>query len=216
MIRVLLVDDHALLRQGTRDALRQDPDIAVVAESARGREALDQAARLRPDVVLLDIKLPDMSGVDVARVLRQDLPEIKVLILTAYDYESYVRALFAIGVHGYLLKDDPGMELIEAIRKVLRGEHVLSAEIVAQLAASRSRSGLAASGTLSDREREVLTLVGRGQRNKEIALKLKIKPSTVETYISNIMVKFDVHSRAEALRIAIERGIIVVDDERKH
>lgn len=212
MIRVLLVDDHALLRQGTRDALRQASDIAVVAESARGRDALDQAARLRPNVVLLDIKLPDMSGVDVARVLRQDLPDIKVLILTAYDYESYVRTLFAIGVHGYLLKDDPGVELIEAIRKVVRGEHVLSAEIVAQLAASRSRSGLAANSTLSDRERDVLRLVGRGQRSKEIALELKIKPSTVETYISNIMVKFDVHSRAEALRIAIERGIIVLDD----
>lgn len=216
MIRVLLVDDHALLRQGTRDALRQDPDIAVVAESARGREALDQATRLHPDVVLLDIKLPDMSGVDVARALRHDLPEVKVLILTAYDYESYVRTLFAIGVHGYLLKDDPGVELIEAIRKALRGEHVLSAGIAAQLAAAHSRSGIAASGTLSHREREVLTLVGHGLRNKEIGQKLGIKLSTVETYISNIMVKFDVHSRSEALRIAIERGIIVVDDERKH
>jgi DNA-binding NarL/FixJ family response regulator len=211
MIRVLLVDDHMPLRAGTRALLREAADIEVVAEAARGAEALDLSARLQPDVVLLDIKLPDISGVDVARTLRHELPEIKVLILTAYDYEQYVRTLFAIGVHGYLLKSDSGLELIAAVRAVTRGEQVLSAEIKAHLARATVRSGVAAAGTLSEREREVLTLVGQGARNKEIAQRLAIKTSTVETYISNAMAKLDVHSRSEALRVAIQRGIIVLD-----
>jgi DNA-binding NarL/FixJ family response regulator len=211
MIRVLLVDDHMPLRAGTRALLREAADIEVVAEAARGGEALDLAARLQPDVVLLDIKLPDMSGVDVARTLRHELPEIKVLILTAYDYEQYVRTLFAIGVHGYLLKSDSGLELIAAVRAVTRGEQALSAEIKAHLSRNTVRSGVAAAGTLSEREREVLTLVGQGARNKEIAQRLAIKTSTVETYISNAMAKLDVHSRSEALRVAIQRGIIVLD-----
>lgn len=212
MIRVLLVDDHMLLRAGTRAILQQAPDINVVAESARGQEALTLAEHLRPNVVLLDIKLPDMKGVEVARALVQDLPEINVLMLTAYNYEQYVRALFAIGVRGYLLKSDSGPELIEAVRAVNRGEQVLSAEIAVQLANARRRSGIAATGTLSEREREVLTLVGRGARNKEIAHHLEIKPSTVDTYLSNAMAKLDVHSRAEALQEAIRRGIIMVED----
>ncbi len=213
MIRVLLVDDHKPLRAGTRALLAEVPDIEVVAEAAGGREALELAARLRPDVTLLDINLPDLNGVEVARALSQDLPEIRVLILTAYNYEQYVRALFAIGVDGYLLKSDPGLELIAAVRGVVRGEHVLSAEIAAQLAASKSRSGLAG-GTLSDRERDVLTLVGQGKRNKEIAQHLKIKTSTVDTYLSSVMAKLDVHARSEAFRVAVERGIIVLDDKR--
>ncbi len=212
MIRVLLVDDHMPLRAGTRALLAEAPDIAIVAETDRGQEALDLAARERPDVVLLDIKLPDMSGVDVARALRQDLPAIKVLILTAYNYETYVRTLFAIDVQGYLLKSDPGLELIAAVRAIMRGEQALSAEITAQLKGATMRSGVAATKTLSEREREVLTLVWRGKRNKEIAAQLKIKTSTVETYISNVMAKLDVQSRADALRLAVERGIIVLGD----
>lgn len=212
MIRVLLVDDHMPLRAGTRALLQGAPDIEIVAESAQGDEAIALSQRLRPDVVLLDIRLQGKSGVEVARVLRQDLPQIKVLMLTAYNYEEYVRTLFAIGVDGYLLKSDSGLELVEAVRAVCRGEQVLSAEIVRELAAAQSHGGRMATGTLSDREREVLTLVGQGSRNKEIAQQLKIKTSTVETYISNAMVKLNVHSRAEALRLAIQRGIIVLDD----
>src|SRR2546428_11003701 len=133
MIRVLLVDDHKPLRAGTRALLVEAPDIEIVAETARGQEAVQLAAHLRPDVVLLDINLPDLNGVEVARTLSQDLPEIKVLILTAYNYEQYVRDLFAIGVHGYLLKSDPGLELIHAVRQVLRGGQGLSTENVPPL-----------------------------------------------------------------------------------
>ncbi len=211
MIRVLLVDDHMPLRAGTRSLLGEATDIEVVAESASGREALALAADMRPDVVLLDISLPDLNGVEVARALSQDLPEVKILVLTGYNYEQYVRALFAIGVNGYLLKSDPALELIAAVREVARGGDALSAEITAQLKAATSRSGIVATGTLSDREREVLTLVGQGLRNKEIGTKIGIKPSTVDTYMSNILVKLDVRSRSEAFRVAVERGIIVLD-----
>jgi len=210
MIRVLLVDDHMPLRAGTRSLLGEATDIEVVAESASGREALALAETMRPDVVLLDISLPDLNGVEVARALSQDLPEVKILVLTGYNYEQYVRALFAIGVNGYLLKSDPALELIAAVREVARGGDALSAEITAQLKAATSRSGIVATGTLSDREREVLTLVGQGLRNKEIGTKIGIKPSTVDTYMSNILVKLDVRSRSEAFRVAVERGIIVL------
>ncbi len=210
MIRVLLVDDHKPLRAGTRALLTEASDIAIIAETASGREAVDLSRQLQPDVVLLDINLPDMTGIDVARTLRDDLPEIKVVILTAYNYEQYVRALFAIGVHGYLLKSDPGLELIAAVRTVLQGKQALSVEIAAQLTVNTVRSGI--TGTLSAREREVLTLVSQGMGNKEIAQKLAIQRSTVDTYISSIFAKLNVHSRSEAFHAAIKRGIIVVPD----
>jgi len=211
MISVLIVDDHMLVRQGTREALRTAADIAIVAEAAQGLEALRLAHALRPDVVLLDIKLPDISGIDVARTLHEDLPDTKVVILTGYHYEQYVRALFAIGVQGYLLKSDSGLELIATIRAVQRGEQILSAEIARTLASRTLRSGVAATPTLSEREREVLMLLARGQRNKDIARTLGIETSTVETYISNAMIKLDVSTRIEAIVAAIQRGAIVPD-----
>lgn len=211
MIRVLLVDDHALLLHGTRALLRDSDDIEIVAESGRGEEALELARRLAPDVVLLDIRLEGMSGVDVARALRQDSPEIKVLILSAHKSEQYVRALFAIGVHGYLLKSATGPELIAAIHAVCAGETVLSREVSAQLAERTRTSGIAAVSTLSDREREVLELVGRGATNKEIAKALTIGVRTVETHVSNAMAKLGAHSRTEAINRAVQRGVITLE-----
>lgn len=210
MIRVLLVDDHVLMRQGTRALLAAATDIAIVGETGRAEEALAQARRLHPDVVLLDIRLHQSSGIDVARALREGLPQVKVLVLTTYDYETYVRALFAIGMHGYLLKTASDIELIEAVRAVHRGETALSAEIAARLTAPR-RSGIAATRALSAREREVLTLVAEGASNREVGCQLGLKEATIESYLSNIMAKLDAHSRTDAVKIAVQQGIIVLE-----
>ncbi len=210
MIRVMLVDDHVLMRQGTRALLSTATDIEIVAETGRAEEARAQARRLHPDVVLLDIRLHQSSGIDVARTLREELPQVKVLVLTTYNYETYVRALFAIGVHGYLLKSASDVELIEAVRAVHRGEMALNAGIAAQLAASR-RSGVGATRALSEREREVLTLVAEGASNREIGQQLGLKETTIESYLSNIMAKLGARSRTDAVKLAVQQGIIVLE-----
>jgi DNA-binding NarL/FixJ family response regulator len=204
----LLVDDHALLREGTRAGLEGDPEIEVVAETGNGDHAVELARSLAPDVVLLDIRLEGMGGVDVARVLRQDLPAVKLLILSAYKSESYVRALFAIGVHGYLLKSATGQELVGAVHDVYGGMTVLGPEISAQLVGPANGSGIPATKALSDRERVVLELIGQGLTNKEIAGRLSIGTRTVESYVSNAMAKLGARSRAEAVTLALQRGII--------
>ena len=207
MVRVMLVDDHVLLRRGTRALLQAAPDVEIVAETGDGQQALALARRLRPNVVLLDIRLSGMSGVDVARTLRHGLPQTKVLMLTAYKYEAYVRALLAIGVHGYLLKKASDTELIEGMRAVCRGETALSAEIAAQL--TTRRSGITVTRVLSEREREVLTLVADGASNGEIGQRLQLKEATIESYLSTIMAKLAARSRTDAVKLAVQRGIIV-------
>ncbi|MGI8967614.1 MAG: response regulator [Chloroflexota bacterium] len=209
MIRVILVDDHRLLRQGTRALLAEAPDIEIVAETHEGEEALALARRLHPDMVLLDIRLPGLSGIDVARVMRQDLPEIRILILTGYHHEQYVRALFAIGVHGYLLKDASGPELIKAVRNIQGGEQVLSPEIAAQ----KLQSSVLASTRLTYRELEVLALVSQGQANKQIAQALGVTTRTIETHMSRVMSKLEARSRVEAINAAREQGILPPEEQ---
>ncbi len=210
MIRVLLVEDHTLMRQGTRALLGLAPDMAVVGEAARGDEALTLARRLRPDVALLDIRLAESSGIEVARTLRWDLPEIRILMLSAYAHETYVRTLFAIGVDGYLLKTASDEELIGAVRAVARGEQVLSAEVTAQLAVRRT-SGTVAATELSARERDVLALVGEGESNQGIAERLYLGKRTVDSYLSSAMGKLGARSRTDAVKVAVQRGIIVLE-----
>ena len=212
MIRVELVEDHTLMRQGTRALLDRTPDVEVVAETGHGEQALALARRLRPDVVLLDLRLSaGPSGIEVARTLRRDLPEIKVLILTAYAQEPYVRTLFAVGVDGYLLKSVSDEELIAALRVVQRGEQWLSPEIAAQLAAQVRRNVVRATDALTGREREVLTLVAQGKSNSEIAQSLYIRPCTVESHVHNALAKLGAHSRTEAINVAVHRGIIMLE-----
>jgi len=216
MIRVLLVDDHVLLRQGTRGLLEQQAaDIQVVGEAGQGEDVLPMARRLCPDVVVLDIQLQGLNGVEVARALRRDLPDVKVLVLTAYPYEQYVRALFAIGVHGYLLKSASDAELIAGVRAVQRGETVLDRDISSRVARRERTSSVVTTGTgtLSEREHAVLRLVSHGDTNKEIAGELGIADHTVESHIGNIMIKLGVRSRVEAVALAVQRGVLVLDNE---
>jgi DNA-binding NarL/FixJ family response regulator len=208
MIRVLLVDDHQLMRQGTRALLGEAGDIDIVAESEQGEEALVLAQHYRPDVVILDIRLQGLGGVEVARRLREDMPVIKILMLTAYDYDQYVRALFAIGVEGYLLKHASGDELIAAVRDVYAGKQVLSPEIEAR----KGQVDIVRPESLTHREIEILTLISRGESNKEIAQVLGITPRTAEWHVGNVMAKLDARSRTEAIRLATQRGIITVEE----
>lgn len=208
MIRVLLVDDHVMMRQGTRALLRESPEIAIVGEAGRGEEALELARELRPDVLVLDIKLEGLSGIDVARQLRVEMPEVRILVLSAYHYEQYVRGMFAIGVDGYLLKSATAAELISGVLAVTRGESVLSEE-VSRTAAPALRGGIAGSDGLSEREREVLELVSRGASNKDVAEGLGISLRTVESHMSNAMAKLGAKSRVEAISVAMQRGIVV-------
>ena len=211
MIRVVLVDDHLLLRQGTAALLSADPQIRIVAETGSGVEALELAHRLQPDVMVLDIRLPDLSGVEVARTLRRDLSQIKVLMLSAYDTEQYARALIAIGVHGYLLKTASGPELIDAVHTICRGEMALSVEIADRLSSQANRAGIAANDRLSTRECDVLVLVGQGWSNKEIATRLNIGVRTVETHVGNAMAKLRARSRTEVVNLAVQHGFISLD-----
>jgi len=208
VIRVLLVDDHTLMRQGTRALLSEAEDIEIVAESERGEEALTLAQEHRPDVVILDIRLPGLGGVEVARRLREDLPATRILILTAYDYDQYVRALFAIGVEGYLLKNATGEELIAAVREVSAGKQVLSPEIEAR----KSNADGFQPDALTDREIEILTLVSKGESNKEIAQVLGITPRTAEWHLGKVMAKLGARSRTEAVRLGRQQGVIDVDE----
>jgi DNA-binding NarL/FixJ family response regulator len=209
MIRVLIVDDHPLMRQAVVAVLSTANDMEVVGEAGDGDEALELASRLRPDVVLLDIRLPGKDGIQVARALCRDLPEARVIMLTSYNLETYVRACFAIGVCGYLLKTADDGEVVAAVRAVARGEQVVSPEIPPS---SVVRSRTAEITTLSDREREVLMLAAQGKTNRAIGQRLGLKENTIESYLGNAFAKLGARSRADAVNRAIQQALIVVPD----
>ena len=212
MIRVLLVEDHPLTRRGTRDLLRDVPDIAVVAETGQGDAAIALAQQLQPDVVLLDLRLlPGPSGVEVARALRQDLPEIKVLVLSGYAEETYVRRLAAIGVHGYALKSALEEELLAAVRAVHAGGQWFSPEIAAQIAGRARGAVTPATDALSERELAVLELVAQGRSNRAIAAALGVTVPTVESHVHNLLAKLGAQSRTEAVARAVQRGLIALE-----
>jgi DNA-binding NarL/FixJ family response regulator len=208
MSTVLLVDDHPLVRQAMRSALAATDDLRVVGEARDGDEAMALARDLRPDLVLLDIRLPGTNGIEVARYLRRELQDIRVVMLSSYDLDVYVRACFAIGVHGYLVKSASDAEVVTALRAVLRGEQWVSPEI----AITAARVGLDGKRELSERERQVLGMAAEGSTNKAIALGLSLKESTVESYLKNAFTKLGVGSRMQAVQRALEEGLIVPRD----
>ncbi|OZB88728.1 MAG: DNA-binding response regulator, partial [Microbacterium sp. 14-71-5] len=187
-IRVLVVDDHALHRDGTRQILAGDADIEVVGDADTGEMALTLAARLSPDVVLMDIRLPGMSGIETTRRLRQTHPAIRVLMVSAYDDDEYVRGALQAGASGHLSKAAPGRELAEAIRLVAQGRSVVAQDILGRLIASHAAVPGANPG-LSVREQAVLDLLAQGLPNREIASLLHISSRTVERHCENVYVK---------------------------
>jgi len=211
-IRVLIVDDHTILRDGVRLLLEMQPDVEVVGEAADGEDAIRQADELRPDVVLMDIGMPGMNGIEATRVFKTRFPEIKVLVLTMHRTEDYFFETLNAGAYGYVLKGAATSEFIEAIRTVSRGEVFLDPTLTKKLLRKIKNSAKDPSGTdhaaLTNREGEVLELLAQGFENKEVAEKLFVSVSTIHTHRTNLMRKLNLSSRRELLEYARRRGIL--------
>jgi two-component system response regulator NreC len=212
-IRVVLADDHRMMREGIRALLERQKDIEVVGEAADGREAVRLAAQLSPDVVVMDVSMPLLNGIEATRQIRRDSPDVAVLILTVHESEDYVAQLLAAGANGYIIKRAAGDELISAIHAVDQGEAFLYpsvARVVIEDYVRRLKEGggLSAQDVLTDREREVLQLIAEGYTNREIADLLHLSIKTVQNHRSKIMNRLDLHDRGELVKYAIQQGII--------
>jgi DNA-binding NarL/FixJ family response regulator len=212
-LRLLIGDDHTLFRQGLRKILEERPDWVVVAEAGDGREAIQQALALNPDVILLDVGMPLLNGIEATRQILRRLPDMRVLILSMHAEEAYVVQALQAGARGYLLKDSAAQDLINGISAVMAGKSFFS-PAVAQVMLDDYVRRLSEQGTtdrydtLSEREREVLQLVAEGRSSKEIADVLSIAHSTVETHRAHIFQKLDIHNTAELVLYAVRRGVI--------
>lgn len=214
-IRILLADDHIMVREGTRRILEREPDLRVVAEAGNGQEMIALAEQERPDVLIVDVSMPVMNGIEATRVVKHVLPQAAVLVLTAYDDDQYVFAILEAGAAGYLLKNVRGSELIDAVRKVYEGESVLHPSIakkVLRRVTCTGPAGGAATEVLSERELEVLRLAARGLSNREIAEKLVLSPRTIQSHMANIFSKLQVGSRTEAVMVGLRRGWLTLQD----
>lgn len=213
MVRILLADDHTLVRQGIRRILEEHPDWRVVEEASDGREALRQALELQPDVVIMDIGMPQLNGLEAARQIARRAPSIRVLILSMHADEAYITQAVEAGAIGYILKDSADTELVKAVSAAIQGRSFFSPKATTILLDEYRRS-LARRGitdryeSLSEREREVLQLIAEGHSNKSIATILGVAPATVETHRSHILEKLDLHSVAEVVLYAVRRGIV--------
>jgi DNA-binding NarL/FixJ family response regulator len=212
-LKILIADDHTLVRQGLRKILETQPGWEVVAEAGDGREAVQQAIQLRPDVVILDLAMPRLNGVEAVQQIERRAPGVRVLVLSMYADEAYVTRAVRAGASGYLLKDSADADLIRAVTAVAQGKSFFS-PTVARIILDEYGRQLAAKGvtdrfdTLSEREREVFQLIAEGHTNKEVAELLHISPATVETHRAHIMEKLDLHSTAELVLCAVRKGVI--------
>ena len=206
-IRVLIVDDHAVLRAGLRTLLNLQPDMEVAGEAAEGLEALERVKRLEPDVVLMDITLPGMEGLEVTKKLKKTHPNVKVLILTMHEDRRYLYSALKAGASGYVVKRAADTELIDAIRAAHRGDVFLHPSMARIVAEDYVEQGATEQG-LSDREREVLRLIAEGCTYKEMAKLLTVSVKTIETYRESIKGKLGLNTRAELVRYALEKGLL--------
>ena len=212
--RVLIVDDHTLLRAGLRSLLAQDPGIEIVGEAADGRDAVRAVGQLSPNLVLMDLTMPGMNGIEAVTEIKRRYPEVRVLVMTLHTSEDFIHASLRAGADGYILKDATHDELRVAIRSVLMGKTYLSMDVSGKVVSGYLGGGKSASGssvfdTLTHREREILKLVAEGRPNKGIAEFLNLSVKTVEKHRSNLMSKLDVHNAAGLTAFAIEKGLLV-------
>lgn len=213
-IRILLADDHTLIRSGIATLLKTNRDFEIVGEAADGEEAVEKTKQLRPDVLVIDLSMPKLSGIEATRIIKKQYPDVNILVLTMHESEEYVYQIVKSGAGGYVLKSAGKEELSAAIRAVMRGERFFSprvSEIMADGYLRRVESEGEQAKTddvpLTRREREILRLVVKGLTNQQIADQLNISPRTVDTHRTNIMQKLDIHEVANLVRYAIEHGI---------
>ncbi|MBE7555574.1 MAG: response regulator transcription factor [Anaerolineales bacterium] len=215
-IRVVLADDHTVVRKGIRDFLEEEGDIQVVAEATTGAEALALTLEHQPDVAVLDIQMPVMTGIEAARQIKAQAPSVQVLVLTAYDEDPYIFAMLQAGASGYVLKNAPSEELIRAVRTVAAGgsalDPVVTAKVMAQLNTGKPLGAQAAIEKLTQREMDVLRLAAKGHTNRAIGLELNISDRTVQGHLANIFGKFGVTTRTEAVLLAMKQGWITLDE----
>jgi DNA-binding NarL/FixJ family response regulator len=204
-IRLLVADDHPVVRDGLRAMLSTQPDMELVGEAATGTQAVERARALRPDVVLMDLQMPDLDGPAAIAALRQQAPEVQVLVLTTYGTDADITRAVDAGATGYLLKDAPREQLFSAIRAAAKGESVLSPSVATRVL---GRMRAPAEEALSPRELEILQAVARGLSNKEIGRQLYVSEATVKTHLLRIFGKLGVDDRTAAVTVALERGII--------
>ena len=214
LIRVIVTDDHSIVRKGIKATLELIPDIELVGEAANGREAVDKAADLKPDVVLMDLVMPEMDGIEAIQKIKAQHPDIRILVLTTFAGEDKVFPAIKAGASGYQLKDSGPEELIAAIRQVYRGESALHPIIARKVLQELTRptEQPPTPDPLTPREVEVLRLVARGMENPEIAAQLVISEATVRTHVSNIMSKLHLASRTQAALYALREGLASLDD----
>jgi NarL family two-component system response regulator LiaR len=217
MLKLLLVDDHIVFREGIGALLNMEDDMQVVGEASRGEEALRLAAELQPDVILLDIAMPDMDGVEICQRLKRSLPDAAVLVLSAFDTEEAVTAALTAGASGYVVKTISHQRLVEGIRAIARGEMLLSptvaARVVQQLARTRQEKEREADAlqALTPREREVFHLVAQGYTNAEIAERLVLSEKTVKTHVRNISNKLNLRGKGEMRVLAAQLGLVSLE-----
>ncbi|MES2209338.1 MAG: response regulator transcription factor [Chloroflexota bacterium] len=212
-IRTIVVDDHTLVRQGIVGLLESQPDVEVVGQAGTGREALEACRLLQPDVLLMDVAMPGISGLDATREIKLELPRVQVLILTIHDREDYLFQALRAGASGYVLKGADVQELLAAVRSAHRGEVYLYPSATRKLVGDylrRARTGedRATWDGLTDREREILGLIAQGRTTPEIAAELVLSPHTVQSHRDHIMAKLGLHSKALLIRYAVERGLV--------
>lgn len=211
-VRILVADDQALLRGSFRVLLESEPDLTVVGEAGTGSAAVELGRELRPDVVLMDVRMPELDGIEATRQLCAETDRVRVLILTTFDLDEYVYAALRAGASGFLLKDCPPAELLAAVRVVARGDALLAPSVTRRLVAAFARQPPAAPvrglDGITDREREVLTLIARGMSNAEIAGHLYVSPATVKTHITQLLRKLAARDRAQLVIAAYESRLV--------
>lgn len=212
-IRILLADDHTILRAGLKMMLNAQPDMEVVGEAQDGRQAIEETRKLQPDIVLMDITMPDINGIEATRQIKRLTPDVKILMLTMHEHDEYVFQALQAGASGYMLKEAADTELITALHVITSGQFYLSPtaqSVVVGDYLQKVRTGEERDSysSLTEREREILKLVAEGFTNNQIAERLVISPKTVDTHRTHIMDKLNMHSRAELIKYAMRRGLL--------